>query len=1294
MTLAKFLTDGNLEEFLTGENSELKYDDSFSDPKYTKYADNRTQLERHEWSYLDKKVEPALFDYVANKVFEIGIFPINFLFKQIRPSPDDYVATGILGISFITLYLINHTPTELLVSQETDPGLVDLIPRTIESGSLFKVEELKDKISFLIDNSAILLASMLKKNPEARQSHAVTVSNPIQKSLEEYKDPDPLKRNEVDNVYKVKTILKTAFLTHLNKHMPKLKPGMVSIINDIYESYDTSSSNNEPLKDFYNTLMRMPIEGVILYLAPSNSSNTNARIGEYDLSSPIPVHKLEPLELEALSKKLPETERLSYINPISDDQIKKTEENYKKFETGELSKKAYIDLLWADAFEALRSKDITTDDVVLTCNVVMVKKAVELNDANVYNLLKPICTQMETYRTMTFKRLFQITSEVEQKNTYKVDSGIENFPPSFYVKPASFEQLTSVVNKYLQVISGPEIGNLVGIDVSTFSTQTQWNPEKYLETLSRLGEPSTKLDFEKTNAELAAAFQKYKVEHPDSKFEIANLQLEDDPEKKAFNEFLIKTYGSTWFDKLKSMFSWGYPESTGLNIYPHHTIKNKLAQLDLLFQQLCEKQTQFEQAIGIDLINDLFSLTKNGINIKHDSYSFDTATTAGLQIAAGVITASTTGSRVDALNTIWSIKEYYIPKESLNVSISKAEIMKVNLEPITIAKLIVVNDNTAKTVQMKILEHVISYLISDVVFGVLGVGLVAKVVLKLSMPDKSLTTNIIPDFLWKYKIIDVVLGLISHVANVILTNGNSMTMFNPQAYFKNDFFTFLYSRYTEEVNGVHSFPFFKIFIALQTFCRLRNLAKLFWRNVTGRSLTPRRGLPENVDKTEEITLSLLYVIWLRDPALRQEFYNFSGISSNDKNLQFASILNFNVSNLCPIECKDHLFQENTWSDSHGNWVTNVASVIPTMFNPLKINVYITLAVYVMNCLVNGTGFRKDPKIPIYNPVKHKLKGTMDLKDLITDSNLPYHKFINYMEMINHKDIVPIQKKLENNAKLYSIIKCQTIDTLILNDDLTLKKVSEVNADHELVCVVSYEDKIYCKFEKEWYLTDNNNVTKVTFSEIRMISIKLLMFRREHGKKRPNRTFSEEISKFTNKFQLKFTIPNWIFKPHNSSHTSCLFEALSALYVYLHVHTEKSADFCVNIVKLCKTRFASKNKIPEQMLDDQIAVSPRDEIKTIFFEVFKSLLQKDTSNFELSPVNFFEQDSPINKVMIGNPEISAIGVIPQMFDIKTISPFFHYVPLISKTPKETTKYYPKDISTENDDPYPDPTPYLY
>lgn len=1285
MTLAKFLTDGNLEEFLTGENSELKYDVLFRDQEFTKYAD----YENYESGYLGKNIEPALFTYVANKVFETGFFPIKFLFEQIRPSPGDYVATGILGITFITLYLINRTPTELLVSQETDPGLVDLIPRIIESDPLFNLKELRDKIPFLINNSAILLASMLNKNPEASQSHAVAVSNPVQKSLEEYKDPDPQKRNEVANVYKVKTILKTAFLTHLNKHMPKFKPGMVSIINDIYDTFDTSSSNNEHLKDFYNTLMRMPIEGIILYLAPSNSSNTNAMFGEYDLSSPIPVHKLEPLELEALSKKLPETERLSYTNPISDDRIKKTEENYKKFEAGELSKKAYIDLLWADAFKELRSKDITTDDVVLTCKVVMVKKAVELNDANVYNLLKPICTQMETYRTMTFKRLHQITAEVERENTYSVDSGIENLPPTFLVKPANFEQLTSVVNKYLQVISGPEIGNLVGIDVSTFSTQTQWNPEKYLETLSRLGEPSTKVDFEKTNAELETAFQDYKKDNPASKFEIANLQLKDDPEKKAFNTYLVKKYGSPWFDTFKRMFSWDNPELTDLNIYPHHTTKNKLAQLDLFFQILYKKQTQFEQAIGNDLINDLFSLTKNGINIKHDSYSFDTATTAGLQIAVGVITTSVTRSRLDAFNTILSIKEYYFPENALNVSISKAEIMKVNLEPITIVKLIVVDDNTAKTIQIKILENVISYLFSDVVFSILGLTASATFVLKLLMRDKSSTTNIIPDFLWKYKIIDVVLGLISHVANVILTNGNSMTLSNPQAYLKNDFYTYLYSRYTEEVNGVHSFPFFKIFIALQTFCRLRNLAKLFWRNVTGQSLTPRRGLPENVDKTEEITLSLLYVIWLRDPALRQDFYNFGKISSNDKNLQFASILNFNVSNLCPIECKDHLFQENTWSDSHGNWVTNVALVIPTMINPLKINVYMTLAVYVMNCLVNGTGFRKDPKIPIYSPVKHKLKGTMNFKDLITDEKLPYHKFIHYIEMNDSNDI---QLKLEKNAKPYCIIKCQTPETLLLNDDLTLKKVSEVNAVHELVCVVSYGDKIYCKFEKEWYLTDENNVKKVTFSEIRMISIKLLMFRREHGKKRPNRTFSDEISKFSNKFQLKFTILNWIFKPHNASHTSCLFEALSALYVYLHVRTERSMDFCVDIVKLCKTRFASKNKIAEKDVADQIALSPRDAIKTIFFEVFKSLLQNNTSNFKLSPVNFFEQDSPINNEMIGNPDISAIGVIPQMFDIKTISPFFHYVPLISKTPKETTKYYPK--STENGDPYPFPTHYLY
>ena len=290
------------------------------------------------------------------------------------------------------------------------------------------------------------------------------------------------------------------------------------------------------------------------------------------------------------------------------------------------------------------------------------------------------------------------------------------------------------------------------------------------------------------------------------------------------------------------------------------------------------------------------------------------------------------------------------------------------------------------------------------------------------------------------------------------------------------------------------------------------------------------------------------------------------------------------------------------------------------------------------------------------------------------------------------DSEDIQLKLEKNAKSYCIIKCQTPETLVLNDDLTLKKVSEVNAVHELFCVVSYGDDIYCKFEKEWYLTDKNNVTKVTFSEIIMSSIKLLMFRKEHGKKRPNSTFSDEISKFTNKFQLKFTILNWIFKPHKASHTSCLFEALSALYVYLHVRTERSMDFCVHIVKLCKTRFASKNKIAEKDVADQIALSPRDEIKTIFFEVFKSLLQNNTSDFNLSPVNFFEQASPINNRMIGNPDISAIGVIPQMFDIKTISPFFNYVPLISKTPKETTKYYPK--SKENGDPYPFPTHYLY
>lgn len=1316
-----------------------------------------------------------LSDFLES-IVALGSIPWWFLLKKLVWNSDHYnpkflkksdiIALPVFYVFYLLwykeTYLVSMTPAEF----DDKPALYDVIYAIWNTPGMAPLEGLAQAYALFqtlsIENIKALSMRFNSSHDERKNAFNEVPANTT--ALQDHKgNSNPVLDAQVSA--KVLRALHDLFIKKVEKKFPLLIPSIQNSTESMLEGTDRWLESNPHLKDIYYALSSIPLHGILIFMKPVENKTV-----------PFSSHHITIPEHESLKNALVEiglNGETKLIGHLSDEEKEKSLADFKEYQEGKMDKDTYIKKMWVNAFKQLRNMSLTDDEVLISCKLVMAHHSKVHKNFNLYNLLQPICLQMVSHRTLTFKKLDTIvtdasTREIDCKDVKWSKYSFCGPEPAIHDTIESEKNIQQFVKRLIDtgytkdevqkyIYNGqPENTTILNVKEFQSSITTYLNGKtanndgvlsSFFSWFTKLEQDKKKEAF-KTNRALNIAFEKYSSNYSHSnagkELTIKDFDFQNEENLGKFNEYLEKEYGpeNTILSKVIEIFFSGNKDSKkGVErLYRFNTMENQIIMLGEFFSSFDEALKTFQKNIPDHIITSLNRICKTDGLVITDVFhpaKYQSTLQKSLKVANLLALSQIADPIVTAIGAIHEVTNFFKEAKEgdiFTVSGSENEENDLGLTGIwttvlndktvhMVTATFILDSETFNNYKIKIQDNILSLFntagsyFSDYsnILGIGGgIGGLSLGAWRIKSPSGSTATqniqpttgsNALPKSMIKMMMrlpwffcIELLLGTL---VSSIISGSNAPSFFNLEAYAFNQVYPPMYKYFQEENIGANAFPFFRTLVFLITYFKTRKVSLLLWSRIlgAGTEMLPRRGLSD-ISNMQDITYSLFYVVWHRSVELREKFYDYSQTTDIDL-ISFISILNFNLMNMCPIECRDNPYHKNEWQNIIGEWTNSFATSVFAAYQPLSINFFTTLALHITERFLNGF---VGNTVPSYRP-NHSLlpkKYPVDMinyKTLLENTKLPYHKIISKVPL--QKEDKPFKDTLKNllskqgSIPYVAVFLDKTLDSI--NESFDISTKFDINFE---LCAIVFEETssvMLCKLDDKWYKTEKSDVSLCLSPQIQLNSIrypvKVLMFQLLQKKPKKTMSFEDKFSEKMNMFNGSYKVIDWEFKPHTKKHTSCLFEALCALYFHSCVEIldqKENQNYCNKLVQECKRLFIIMNKdmtIPKEIMqlndeltvyrediDILIALSSRHEIVKIFKIAFMEYTNTTLSSEFPEPV--FYEKNPEQNTMIYNPAVLrdpsfVIGVIPQIFDSTPISVFVHYVPLESTRKKDKT-----------------------
>lgn len=1317
MSLQNFLRDGNLVNFLTKKNpTEFKALSLAAESTKTQTFGEIVYLNGDEfWSFLQSIDYLQISKDILGYLVEFLYIPVKSVLKSVRYllpklSIKSLKHDIVLLLPFVVYYILMKRREVVLVHQDQEsggPNPVDILGQISETSlkmESFDTSIYENFITKIVKDENYLLA--LTNVALKLKASTITESSTITDLSEHTESLGGPTKFEIEMTKKTLESVKILFDQFLEEKTPKLKKNYEDGQRLALNKIDGYLERYPEIQDLFKTLMSIPLEGILLVM----QEKTN-----YDVFQFSNVVKMDPEVWNNYSQTIGNSELLL----LEQNQITEYNQIQALYVNGTTTKVQHIASLWNNAIKYAKSLNVTSENVEYACKAVFLRQSFLQNNVNIYPQFQEICTKLVDHRIMHLNQLDKLL----QESTLIIPSSTE------ITMPIEYNRLDN--NTFREFYGKTKALGVEDAELmSFFPNVTKENPTfdttKLKELLKHLqannddtswisnwwngADKEKKYTALKLNDKLNDAYENFKKTYAFSsggkKFPEDVVYL-NDSEMNEFNDFLLKNYETVpWWLFGDGKIKHGKDVK---KIYRYHSFVNSMLISEIMISDMRVLYDEFRNDILTEeILIFLRTAHEEGSVIKTAVFEPDPFQKtvqnyltgfALLNPSDGLLTKGYIASNrvLRYFDNPDIARSTAITSKRTEIFIKGDPFQFVLKDPFTQATLLNIGFETVSNgwnwikENDKIWAPVVGLFCKSATGGVPAVGALLLTIMKNKAPIENLPAK--GKFFVKHSIVSFLEYYIFNLLATLVFRGNSPSLINPEAFVSNNILTNAYALLLEENSGVYPFPKMTYFLVWIMYRRMRKVSLIFWSRLLGGQidLLPRRGLT-NVSMMQDITYSLFYVMWHRSPHTRSEFYPGASDNVSIEKRTFLCILNFNIMNMCPIECRDNLFYENTWIDTHGDWTNDVVTAIFTSYNPLKISFFLTMAGYVINCLTNGLN---RCYIPIYNPCHHLFpkgfsKESINYNTLLKETDFPYKKFVN-LKKLDEPTLGNLNDCLDNrDKKPYIAIE---FPSYVYSKKNKLKIFEKYNGFELCFIVFRDEQKSFSKFDGKWFSTEEKtvqpcrNIQKI-YNDFDC-ALELLLFQKTNSPefKKFDKKWSEEMNYLPKNYK---PIP-WIFKKHKQNHTSCLFEALAAIYIHMFINSKEDVVMLNEmLVSECKRIFSSlgkhynltdaERKVVDSTIEDvdiSIALSTRKEIVDIFLLGFKEFVKEKNAQFK-RPL-FFESNQ--NGVEIGDPASIVIKVVPQMFDVYPIGVFPHYIPLVlnNYTEEKKTNSFTKDPS---------------
>ena len=1326
--MSLFVRTGNLNFFIQGrENFPGKKHLIYTDTEMTK--SNRDDIVAElflNFAKVLKKINMYDLYFVGKCIAELAVIPLKPLLTKISTSFFTDIKNLYLGKSnwkkhllvlpvFCLFYVLNEE--NVYISRSN--GELDMSD-FIKNLAALKSPDMGPKLLKAWDFFNHLSPDQLNKIVDMLPNVSTTQNSSVVPLSESYLSEETNESPLIQH-YTQKEILVWQDIYQQTTHQryPNITTSLQEGSNYAIQSIEPYLKSNEKVRNLFNTLMSIPVGALYLFLQQNTTNATdfsdNVQISNFPIDF-LPAGKLTEFNEVTGADLLLIENTPNYAHTVTE---------YKKVLNGEITHKQYVVSLFQEMFRHVNSVQLTNSDVEITCKAAILQHSFAIQKLNVYNLVQPICAELMKYNQLSLDKVekiiktYRVEGRIHGTHDYMLKSNVPQLLTDIqpYLYDANFTNFVDKFQSDSKELQITDLKNLLQMQMPA-TDQNSWFPIWQGKSLDK------KEQAFKENLELHKAFQKYKIwvvkkYHKD--LEISEICQMTEQQKKSFNEFLLlehKDVVSKW------SLNWFADSETNIQnglevMYQFNSLETQIIIIDALFKQLGSQFSDFILSFDEDGRRAVNNLIKKGATIKTivtDVSQNQASIINYLKMAQLLVSPTAANAALTAVGVISD--KLFLSEKKDKIRITGYEMNYQNNEAQFKFHFDIFTDNgVLKIIALKLLEsswpqqtvsstwNWLSNLIGfggAAATGVGGIGMAVKTGWKFfsaENPKNQIDLNTIAnlpqsriqslqDSMLKKGLFSFVSTIVFYWATSIITNGNAPSLINAPAYWQNQATDYGTNWIMEEQAGSHAFPWFTLVVTMKMFLTMRAFSSFLFSRLFGQnSLLPRRGLNQLLSKENELAYSLLYVIWYRSIDLRSQFYNFDSRTS-DATKTFVSIINFNILNMCPLECRDNPFNDTEWLNLTGEYTNDLVMAIAANYNPLYVNIMASCGMYLTHELLDGPQIRK---FPVYTP-NHELilmphnKREITCSNLLTSKQFPYMNFISYKKFTatTSPTLGFLKTELNGVNSDHPYVAFFFEENNVIDKSFSLKDF--VHPSYELCCVVlenktELTGKVFSKFNDSWFLSEKQNVTKLdnvdrTF-KLMTLKVSVMLFQKKYLTPAPKKPFSQEFSSIVNKFTSNgYEIIPWIFKPHKNNHTSCIFEALCALYLHIFIHpAEKHQKLFEELLNECKTLFevTSLVEIPQDMehmehglkdkpyyIDDlsiKIALTSKKTLVTIFKIAFSNLLSDNPSIPD--PV-FIDIDDSLT-----TQSEFAIGIIPQMLNVNPISPFPHYLPLIAK-----------------------------